>query len=113
MDTSSEEAIIDSLADQLSRMPMIKQIRGPYDAPAMWLEDTLSACKLYKADCTIYVGTLGCRNTWGMVKPFLRDLEAAGYPSYALFADAFDDRARSWESCKGAMREFLEVRKII
>ncbi len=113
MDASSEEAIIDSLADQLSRMPMIKQIRGPYDAPAMWLEDTLSACKLYKADCTIYVGTLGCRNTWGMVKPFLRDLEAAGYPSYALFADAFDDRARSWESCKSALREFLEVRKII
>lgn len=113
MDTSSEEAIIDSLADQLARMPMIKQIRGPYDAPEMWLEDTLSACKIYKADCTIYVGTLGCRNTWGMVKPFMKDLEAAGYPSYALFADAFDDRARSWEACKSAMREFLEVRKIL
>ena len=113
MDVSSEEAIIDCLADQLAHMPMIKQIRGPYDAPAMWLEDTLSACRIYKADCTIYVGTLGCRNTWGMVKPFMRDLEAAGYPSYALFADAFDDRARSWEACKSAMREFLEVRKII
>jgi len=61
----------------------------------------------------VYVGTLGCRNTWGMVKPFIKDLEAAGYPSYALFADAFDDRARSWESCTSALQEFLEVRKII
>ncbi|MFP4445603.1 MAG: 2-hydroxyacyl-CoA dehydratase [Desulfosudaceae bacterium] len=113
LDVSSEESIIDSLADQLARMPMIKQIRGPYDAPEMWLEDTLSACKLYRADCTIYLGTLGCRNTWGMVKPFMRDLEAAGYPSYALFADAFDDRVKSWEACKDAMLEFFEVREIL
>ncbi len=113
LDLSTKESIIDGLADQLARMPMIKQIRGPYDAPAMWLEDTLSACKIYGADCTIYLGTLGCRNTWGMVKPFIRELETAGYPSYALFADAFDDRVKSWESCKSALLEFFEVRNIL
>ncbi len=113
LDFSSEEAIIDSLADQLARMPMLKQIRGPYDAPEMWLEDTLAACKIYKADCTLYMGTLGCRNTWGMVKPFIRDLEAAGYPSQAIFADSFDDRVKSWDRFKKEAVEFFEVRKII
>ncbi len=113
IDLSSEEAVIDSLADQLARMPMIKQIRGPYDAPAMWLEDTLAAAKIYKADCTLYMGTLGCRNTWGMVKPFMRDLEAAGYPSHAIFADSFDDRVKSWERFRKEAIEFFEVRKLI
>lgn len=113
MDLTSEESIIDSLSDQLARMPMIKQIRGPYDAPEMWLEDTLSACKIYNADCTMYYGTLGCRNTWGMVKPFMRDVEAAGYPSHAVFADVFDDRVKSWDACQSSMKEFLEVRKLI
>ncbi len=113
MDLSSEEAVLDSLADQLARMPMLKQIRGPYDAPAMWLEDTLAACKIYQADCTLYMGTLGCRNTWGMVKPCMRDLEAAGYPSHAIFADSFDDRVKSWERFRKEMIEFFEVRKII
>ncbi len=113
MDLSSEEAIIDSLADQLARMPMLKQIRGPYDAPEMWLEDTLAACRIYKADCTVYMGTLGCRNTWGMVKPFLQDMESAGYPSHAVFADSFDDRVKSWDRFRKELMEFFEVRKII
>ena len=94
-------------------MPMIKQIRGPYDAPAMWLEDTLSAARVYKAEGSIYCGTLGCRNTWGMVKPFARDLEEAGIPTFILFADSFDERVISWDACENKVVEFLKVRKII
>lgn len=113
IDLTSEDSIIDTLADQLARMPMIKQIRGPYDAPEMWLQDNLSAAKVYKADAAIYIGTLGCRNTWGMVKPFARDMEKAGIPTYILFADAFDDRITSWDVCESKMEEFLRVRKIL
>ncbi len=113
MDLSSEDAIIDGLADQLARMPMVKQIVGPYHEKTQWLEDTLHVGRLYQADCTVYIGTMGCRNTWSMVQPFAADLEAAGMPTYVLFADAFDDRVTSWDNCEKRMMEFLTVRNII
>ena len=87
-----------------SRMPMIKSIRGPYDAPNMWLEDTLRLAKMYGADFIVYNGTPGCRNTWGMVKLFARDTEKAGFPTYIMYADAFDDRVRVVGGDAGAVR---------
>ena len=113
LDVSSLDAIIDSLADQMSRMPMVKQIRGPYDAPGMWLDDTLSAVNIMKPDFVVYMGTMGCRNTWGMVKPFVRDLEKHGIPTIYLYADSFDDRVQSWETVADKIGEFLNIRKIL
>lgn len=113
MDPTNEDTIVDSLAGQLARMPMVKQIIGPYNQKTQWLEDTLSAAKLYQADAIVYIGTFGCRNTWSMVKPFAADLEKAGYPTYVLVADAFDDRVASWETCEKRLLEFFHLRGII
>ncbi|MBW1988936.1 MAG: 2-hydroxyacyl-CoA dehydratase [Deltaproteobacteria bacterium] len=108
----SLDAMIDTLADANSRLPMVKQIRGPYDARDMWLEEALSLAKLYNADFAVYSGTPGCRNTWGMVKLLARDLEKAGIPTLVLNSDAFDDRVESWSNTKHRIEEFLEVRRI-
>ncbi len=113
LDDGSLDAIIDSLADQMSRMPMVKQIRGPYDAPGMWLDDTLGAVNIMKPDFIVYMGTMGCRNTWGMVKPFVRDLEKHGIPTLYLYADGFDDRVQSWETVADKLDEFLNIRRIL
>lgn len=113
IDPTNIDTILDTMADQLARMPMIKQIRGPYNAPNMWLEDTLSGAKAYKADAIVYIATMGCRNTWGAVKMLARDCEKAGYPFYILYADSFDDRVMSWDACKNRLEEFFRVRKII
>lgn len=113
IDTKDMDSMIDSLAELNSRMPMIKSIRGPYDAPHMWLQDTLSLAKLYGADFIVYNGTPGCRNTWGMVKLMARDTEAAGFPTYIMYADAFDDRVESWESTRERFEEFLKVRRLM
>ncbi|MBN1636364.1 MAG: 2-hydroxyacyl-CoA dehydratase [Deltaproteobacteria bacterium] len=112
IDDSSDEAIIDSLADQVSRMPMVKQIRGPYDAPGMMLDDTLGAARVLNVDFIVYVGTMGCRNTWGVIKCIARDLEKAGYPTLVLYADGFDDRVQSWESITDKLNEFISLRRI-
>lgn len=104
--------LIDSMAMQVSRMPMVKSIRGPYDAPFMWRDDTLALAKLYKADFITYIGTMGCRNTWGMVKLLARDLEKQGFPALILYADAFDDRIQSWDAITGQIDEFIRVRGI-
>jgi hypothetical protein len=104
--------MIDSLAMQMSRMPMVKSIRGPYDAPNMWLDDTLIMTKLLKADFVVYFGTIGCRNTWGMVKPYARDLERQGIPTLVMYSDAFDDRVQSWDAVTDKMSEFIHLRGI-
>jgi hypothetical protein len=91
---------------------MIKSIRGPYDSPHMWLQDTLALAKMHKADFSVYNGTPGCRNTWGMVKPFARDTEKNGFPTLILYSDAFDLRVESWETTASRIEEFLKVRRL-
>jgi hypothetical protein len=112
-DTSTPEAMLDSIAQMNARLPMVRSIRGPYDAKGMWLEETLACVRLYQADCVIYNGTPGCRNTWGMLKPFARDLERYGYPVHIMYADAFDDRVESWEATRERLDEFFQVRGLL
>ncbi len=113
IDTKDLHTMIDSIAATNSRMPMVKQIRGPYDSPGMWLTDTLAEAKVYKADCIMYSGTVGCRNTWGMVKLFARDTEQHGYPTHIMYSDAFDDRVQSWEATAARLEEFFKVRGLL
>lgn len=112
IDDSSLDSMIDSMADMNSRMPMVKQIRGPYDAPQMWRDDIMGMANLMKPDFVAYMGTIGCRNTWGMVKLLVKDLEKAGYPTLVLYGDGFDDRVQSWESITDKIDEFTHVRGI-
>lgn len=113
VDTSSLDTMIDSIAQMNARMPMVRSIRGPYDRPNMWLDESLATAKVFKADCIIYNGTPGCRNTWGMVKPFAREVEKHGYPVHIMYSDAFDDRIESWEATKERLDEFFKVRGLL
>jgi benzoyl-CoA reductase/2-hydroxyglutaryl-CoA dehydratase subunit BcrC/BadD/HgdB len=112
VDLSDMDTMIDSLAAQTSRMPMVKQIRGPYDAPHMWLDDTVGVAKLMKPDFLAFMGTMGCRNTWSMVKLIERDMEKLGYPTLTLYADSFDNRIEPVDTFLGKIDEFLRVRGI-
>ena len=113
IDDGSLDSMIDSLAAMNSRMPMVKQIRGPYDMPEMWRDDVMCMAQLMKPDFVAYMGTMGCRNTWGMIKLLVRDLEKAGYPTIVLYGDGFDDRVQSWESISDKISEFIHVRGVL
>lgn len=113
IDFTSEETLLNSVAQMNARLPMVRSIRGPYDGPNMWLEDTLSMAKSFKADFCIYNGTPGCRNTWANVKLIAKDLEKHGYPTHIMLDDAFDDRVESWDATRERLDEFLEVRRLI
>jgi hypothetical protein len=113
IDTTSMESMIRSLSSMNSRMPMVKSIRGPYDGPHMWLDEAISLASMGSVDLIVYNGTPGCRNTWGMVKLFARDTEKAGFPTYIMYADAFDDRVESWETTRDRFDEFLQVRGLL
>jgi hypothetical protein len=113
IDTTDMDTMIDSMAQMNARSPMVRSIRGPYDRPNMWLEESLALARIFKADCMIYNGTPGCRNTWGMVKPFSRETEANGYPTHIMYDDAFDDRVESWEATAERLAEFFQVRRLL
>jgi hypothetical protein len=113
IDTTSPDAMLDSLAQMNARLPMVRSIRGPYDQKGMWLEESLTFAKMYQADCVIYNGTPGCRNTWGMLKPFARDIEKHGYPCHIMNDDAFDDRVESWEATRERLDEFFTIRGLL
>ncbi len=112
IDTTDLNTMIDSMADINSRMPMVKQLRGPYDAPGMWRDDLLFMARIMKPDFMVYIGSMGCRNSWGVNKLLQRDCEHEGLPTMLLFADAFDDRVASWEHCIDKISEFMHVRGI-
>ncbi len=113
IDISSPDAMLETVAQMNARLPMVRSIRGHYDRPGMWLAETLALAKRYKADCIIYNGTPGCRNTWGMVKPFARELEKQGFPVHIMYDDAFDDRVESWETTRERLDEFFQVRGLL
>ena len=113
IDTTDLDSMIDSIAMINSRMPMVRSIRGPYDRPNMWLDDSLMLAEIYRADCLIYNGTPGCRNTWSNVKLMAGDLEKAGYPTHIMSGDAFDERVESWESTSARLEEFFRIRGLL
>jgi hypothetical protein len=113
INTKNLDTMIDTLADINARMPMTRTIRGPYDAPNMWFEDSLSLAEIYKADCCIYNGTPGCRNTWSNVKLIMRDLEKRGFPTHLVYADAFDGRVENWETTAMRLDEFFNIRGLL
>ncbi len=113
LDRSSPESMFESIAQLNARLPMVRSVRGPYDQPNMWLEETLALAENFGADCLIYNGTPGCRNTWANVKLMARDLEKHGYPVHVMYDDAFDDRVESWDATKERLEEFFKVRGLI
>lgn len=113
IDTTSLDSMIDSLADINARMPMTRTIRGPFDAPGMWLEDSLSLARMYRADNCIYNGTPGCRNTWSNVKLMAREMEKQGYPTHIAYGDSFDCRVEAWETTEMRLDEFYKIRGLL
>jgi hypothetical protein len=113
VDRASREGMLNSIAMLNSRLPMVRSIRGPYDGKNMWLEETLVLAENFGADCLIYNGTPGCRNTWANVKMIARDLEKHGYPTHIMYDDAFDDRVESWAATKERLDEFFTIRGLL
>ena len=113
MNTKNLDTMLESLAQLNARQPMPRMVRGPYDGPNQWLDEALAMSKIYDTECMIYSGTPGCRNTWGMVKPFAREIERHGYPIHLVYADAFDERVESWEATRDRLEEFFHVRGLL
>lgn len=111
IDKSNIDTMIDSLADESSNYMMTKQIRGPYDFYGQWYDGCKTVINDLNPDCAIYIGTMGCKNTQGAVRPLAKDLEEDfGIPALILTMDAWDERVFSWDNIKNKINEFIELR---
>ncbi len=113
IDTTSSDAMLNSAAQLSSRMVMVREMRGAFDAPNMWLDEALTLAKMFHADCAIFNATPGCKNTWANVKLFAREIEKNGYPIHIMNDDGWDDRVESWEMTRERLDEFLSVRGLL
>jgi len=113
IDTSSPQGMIRTVAELNARQPMARSIRGPYDAPNQWLDETLTMMKHYKADFAMFAGTYGCRNTWSNVQSLAKEMEKHGYPTLITTADALDERPQSWMQTQAQIEEFITIRGIL
>jgi len=109
-DTSTVDSMLDGLAGQAHNMMMTKQIRGPLDYSGQWFEDTATIAKDLNIDCAIYLGTLGCKNTWGGIKVLMKMIEEElGIPTLIIHSDAWDDRVTPWPSIRDQIEEFINT----
>jgi len=110
IDTSTVDTMLDSLAGQAHNMMMTKQIRGPLDFPGQWFEDIATLAKDLSIDCAIYLGTLGCKNTWGGIKVLMQTIEEElGLPTLIMHSDAWDDRVTPWATLRDQIEEFVDT----
>jgi len=110
IDTSTVDTMLDSLAGQAHNMMMTKQIRGPLDFPGQWFEDIATLAKDLNIDCAIYLGTLGCKNTWGGIKVLMQTIEEElGVPTLIMHSDAWDDRVTPWATLRDQIEEFVDT----
>ncbi len=110
IDTSTVDTMLDSLAGQAHNMIMTKQIRGPLDYPGQWFEDIATLAKDLNIDCAIYLGTMGCKNTWGGIKVMMKMIEEElGIPTLIIHSDTWDDRVTPWPTLRDQIEEFVNT----
>jgi len=110
IDTSTADTMLNSLAEQAHNMLMTKQIRGPLDYPGQWFEDIATLAKDLNIDCAIYLGTLGCKNTWGGIKVLMKAIEEElGLPTLIIHSDTWDDRVTLWPTIRDQIEEFVNT----
>ncbi len=110
IDTSTVDTMLDSLAGQAHNMIMTKQIRGPLDYPGQWFEDIATLAKDLNLDCAIYLGTMGCKNTWGGIKVLMQMIEEElEIPTLIIHSDTWDDRVTPWPTIRDQIEEFVNT----
>ncbi len=108
IDTTSVDSMLRGLAEEMMNMPMTRQLKGKWDMPTNWLDDTLFYAKTYNADCCIFSGHLACKQAWGAFK-LVSDAvkKELGIPVLRLEGDGWDSRITPMSTIKDQLEEFF------
>jgi len=106
-DISSTEKILRGLAEKLTLMIMVREVRGPWEN---YRDVIVEAAREYKADAAVFAGHLGCKNSWAIQK-LLKDslTDELGIPSLVFEVDAADPRVTSSDDIKAKFDDFFEL----
>ncbi len=110
IDTSSVESMFRGLAQEMFNLPMTRQLKGTWDMPGNWLQDTLYYAQTYSADCCIFSGHFACKQAWGvyrLVSDAIR--KELGIPTLRLEGDGWDSRITPMSTIKDQLEEFFST----
>lgn len=94
MDTSSEQSMLDSLADKIMDYNMVRHCRGSL---SLIFEDLFHLYNEYQADCIIFANHLGCKHTSGFMGMLRQEAKRRGIPALIFDIDGCDARVTSSE----------------
>ena len=108
IDTSSVDSMLRGLAEEMMNLPMTRQLKGAWDMPTNWLDDTLYYARTYNADCCVFSGHLACKQAWGAFK-LVSDAvrRRLGIPVLRLEGDGWDARITPMSAIKDRLEEFF------
>ncbi|MCP4755955.1 MAG: 2-hydroxyacyl-CoA dehydratase [Proteobacteria bacterium] len=110
IDTTNIDTMLRGLAEKMINLPMTRQLKGSWDMPANWLEDTLYYVETYKADCMVFTGHTACKQVWGIYRLVADEVKKQlGVPSLRLEGDGWDSRITPMPVIKEEMSEFFET----
>ena len=106
IDTSSPDSIFKGLAKRCMNVSMARQSKGI----GYFIGDLVRIYDEYKADCVIYPGHVGCKNSWGAVG-LAREVmkKRFGAPFLSFEMDIADARVTSEEEIKNKIARFFET----
>jgi len=110
IDTTSTDTMVRDLAVASLNMPMARQLKGPWNGAAGWLQDTLYYAENYKADCMLFTGHVACKQAWGAYRLVADEVKKQlGIPSLRLEADGWDSRITPMSVIKEQLSDFFEM----
>jgi hypothetical protein len=102
--------MIQGLAQGMFNLPMTRQLKGEWDAPTNWLQDTLFYVDTYQADCLVFTGHAACKQVWGVYRLVADEVrKQLGVPSLRLEADGWDSRTTPMSAIKQQLSDFFET----
>jgi benzoyl-CoA reductase/2-hydroxyglutaryl-CoA dehydratase subunit BcrC/BadD/HgdB len=108
IDTTDRDTMLEGLAMQSWNMPMTRQVGGN-SMSMCWLEDLISRCKEWKADCAIYSGHHSCKQTWSVSNIVRAELmDRINVPMLNLQGDSWLKRTTPISVIQKEIDEFIK-----
>ncbi len=108
IDTSSQESILDGMAESAWRMFMTRQIGGD-SISLRWLDDMVYILKDLGVNCAIYPGHHACKQTWSVFSIVRNEIaKRTGIPTLGLHGDCWVSRTTPMSAVLEEVGEFID-----
>jgi hypothetical protein len=110
IDTSRVDTMLEGLADRTLNQPMTTKMKGAWDGPAGWAEDTVFLARELTIDSVIFSRNLACKQSWGALRLLIEQLRNEfGISTLRPETDILDKRITPEPVIKERIEEFIST----